>query len=71
MGNIFLSPMSQEAHLARAIKGQLEQAVPGVETFVSGVDVQLGQAWLEAMDNAFADARAILVLCSRRSAERP
>jgi len=59
MGNTFLSHMSQEAHLARAIKGQLEQAVPGVEIFVSGVDVQLGQAWLEAIDNAFADARAI------------
>lgn len=68
---IFLSHISEEAKLAGTIKEQLELALPGAEVFVSAVDIHLGQAWLKAIDEALANAKAVVVLCSPRSIKRP
>jgi hypothetical protein len=68
---VFLSHIAEEGSLAAAIKRALEEAVSDFEVFVSGVDIQLGQAWLDALDGAFDNASAVLVLCSPRSITRP
>jgi hypothetical protein len=67
----FLSHITEEARAARTLKEQLERAIPGAEVFVSAVDVRLGDAWLTEIDQALTGARAVLVLCSPRSASRP
>jgi TIR domain-containing protein len=68
---VFLSHIAEEGPLAAAMKRTLEEAVDDFEVFVSGVDIQLGQAWLDALDRAFDNSRAVLVLCSPRSIIRP
>jgi hypothetical protein len=68
---VFLSHIAEEGPLAAAVKQALETAVVDLEIFVSGVDIQLGQAWLDSLDRAFDNSKAVLVLCSRRSIARP
>jgi len=68
---IFLSHVSDEAPEARAIKQGLEAAMPGLDVFVSAVDIHLGDAWLREIDEALTDARAVLALCSPSSVRRP
>jgi hypothetical protein len=68
---VFLSHIAEEGSLAAAMKRALEEAVDDFEVFVSGVDIQLGQAWLDALDGAFDNSSAVLVLCSPRSITRP
>jgi hypothetical protein len=47
---VFLSHIAEEGPLAAAMKRALEEAVDDFEVFVSGVDIQLGQAWLAALE---------------------
>ena len=68
---VFLSHIAEEGPLAAAMKGALEGVVDHFEVFVSGVDIQLGRAWLDALDGAFDNSSAVLVLCSPRSITRP
>jgi hypothetical protein len=69
--NIFLSHISEESSEARAIKLSLENALPGLEVFVSAVDIHFGQQWLAEINKAMKRAKAILVLCSPQSVRRP
>jgi hypothetical protein len=68
---VFLSHVSEEAPEARALKKALEKGMPGVDVFVSAVDIHLGQAWLKEIDKAMTGAKAVLALCSRNSVRRP
>jgi hypothetical protein len=68
---VFLSHISDEAPEARALKAALEKALPGLNVFVSATDIHLGQAWLEEIDDALAEAKVILTLCSPNSIRRP
>ena len=68
---VFLSHIAEEGPLAAAMKTALQEAAEGVEAFVSGVDIPLGRAWLDALGAAFDEAGAVLVLCSPRSITRP
>lgn len=67
----FISHISEEALEARALKSELEAAIPGIEAFVSAADIHLGDAWLQEINDALVDARLILVLCSPNSVRRP
>ena len=68
---VFLSHIAEEGQFAAAMKRALEQAFNDFEVFVSGVDIQLGRAWLNALDVAFDNSNTVLVLCSPRSIARP
>ena len=68
---VFLSHITEEGPLAAAMKSALEDVVDHLEVFVSGVDIQLGLVWLNALDRAFDNSIAVLVLCSPRSITRP
>jgi hypothetical protein len=68
---IFLSHISEESSEARAIKISLEKALPGLEVFVSAVDIHFGQQWMAEINEAMKRAQAILVLCSPQSVRRP
>jgi len=69
--NVFLSHIAEESPLAAAMKDALQAAVQDFEVFVSGVDIPLGRAWLDALDAAFDHSSAVLVLCSPRSIAKP
>ncbi|MFZ5431572.1 MAG: toll/interleukin-1 receptor domain-containing protein [Bacteroidota bacterium] len=69
--NIFLSHISEESSEARAIKIALENALPGLEVFVSAVDIHFGQQWMAEINDAMNQAQVILVLCSPQSVRRP
>jgi hypothetical protein len=69
--NVFLSHISEESSEARAIKTSLESALPGLEVFVSAVDIHFGQQWLAEINKTIKRAKAILVLCSPQSVRRP
>ncbi|WNM60547.1 toll/interleukin-1 receptor domain-containing protein [Candidatus Nitrospira neomarina] len=71
MMKVFLSHIAEEGPLAAAMKRALEEAIADFEVFVSGVDIKLGRAWLDALDRAFDNSSAVLVLCSPRSIARP
>ena len=68
---IFLSHITGEEPVAKAIKDNLERALKGVEVFVAGQDIRVGDKWLEIINEALSSAQAVIVLCSRRSIERP
>lgn len=67
----FISHISEEAREAGALKKSLEAAIRGVEFFVSAKDIHLGEPWLKVIDEAVADAKLILTLCSPNSVRRP
>jgi len=69
--NLFLSHISGESSEARALKTSLESALPGLEVFVSAVDIHIGQQWMDEINKAMKKAKAILVLCSPQSIRRP
>jgi hypothetical protein len=49
---VFPSHVSEEAPEARALKKVLDQGVPGIDVFVSAVDIHLGHDWLKEIDEA-------------------
>lgn len=49
----------------------LEIALPGLEVFVSAVDIHFGDQWLKVIDEAMERASIILSLCSPGSVRRP
>lgn len=67
---IFLSHISEESSVAKAIKGSLESALPSVEVFVSAADIHSGDQWLKVIDEAMEGANMILCLCSPGSVRR-
>lgn len=69
--NVFLSHISEESSEARAIKTSLENALPGLEVFVSAADIHFGDQWLKVIDEAMERAKVILSLCSPGSMRRP
>lgn len=68
---IFLSHISEESSVAKAIKESLESALPGIEVFVSAADIRSGDQWLKVIDEAMELAKLILSLCSPNSVRRP
>lgn len=67
---IFISHIWEEARLARIIKDQLNCAVFKAEAFVSDVDIDPGEAWLEAISDALTGTKVMVVLCSPQSIKR-
>src|SRR5690349_21707077 len=68
---VFLSHISEEASEARALKKQLESALPGLEVFVSTTDIHLGHSWLMEVHKALERSKVSLALCSPNSVRRP
>jgi len=68
---IFVSHITEEAHLARGIKHHLETAIAGARVFVSAADISLGDDWRTSLTEALNQSRALVVLCSARSIRRP
>src|SRR5437660_11931897 len=68
---VFVSHITEEAHLARKIKQHMEQALPGASTFVSAEDIRLGEDWRVSLKKALDGTKALVVLCSPRSIRRP
>lgn len=74
MTSLFISHVSQEAPLARALKRWLEKTfVDDCRVFVSSDpgDLLPGEKWLDRIDEALRNADALLVLCSPASLPRP
>lgn len=69
--HVFLSHISEEATEARSLKAMLEIALPGLEVFVSAVDIHFGDQWLKVIDEAMERASIILSLCSPGSVRHP
>ncbi len=68
--NIFLSHITEESSVAKALKISLENALPGIEVFVSAADIHYGDQWLKAIDEAMESANIVLCLCSPGSVRR-
>lgn len=68
--NIFLSHISEESTVAKALKVSLESALPGIEVFVSAADIHYGDQWLKVIDEAMERAKIIISLCSPASVRR-
>lgn len=71
---LFLSHIHEEAALARVLQKWTEDSFPGQCTvFVSSDDksIKKGSKWLDEIGNALTEARALVVLCSPNSLQRP
>jgi hypothetical protein len=68
---VFLSHVAEEAPVAERLKAELERALVGARVFVSSRDVALGDEWLGKLAHAVDHAKALVVLCSPRSIEKP
>ena len=72
--NVFISHISEEAHIAKVLKEWIEASFLGqCEVFVSSdkADIPAGSKWLDKIDTALESAKALIVLCSRKSLTRP
>jgi hypothetical protein len=71
---IFISHISEEAGLAGILKEHIDRDFLGMlELFVSTdlASISAGSQWLEAIKKALKDAQIELLLCSKRSIQRP
>jgi hypothetical protein len=71
---IFVSHISEEAKLATIIKERLERDYLGmIDVFVSSdkASITVGHRWLNEVSGALENAKALLVLCSPLSVQRP
>ena len=68
---VFVSHITEEAHIASKLKYHLEKALPDATAFVSSQDIRLGDDWRAALTKAVNKAEALVVLCSPRSIRRP
>lgn len=71
---MFVSYIHEEEYLADALQRQLsELLLGGIEFFVSGLptSIDLGQRWLEQIDDALRKASAALIICSNHSIYHP
>lgn len=71
---LFLSHIHEEAALAGVLQRWTEDSFPGQCTvFVSSDDksIKKGSKWLDEIGNALTEARALVVLCSPNSLQRP
>lgn len=68
---VFVSHAAEEAHVAAELRRHLEAAVPGVDAFVSSEGIEAGERWLAALEGQIKDAAMMIILCSRRSIDRP
>ena len=70
--NVFISHITEEASLASVLKEWVESTFLGqVDVFVSKHDISLGQQWFRRLEEELTDAKAMLVLCSKRSVSMP
>ena len=71
---IFISHISDEADLARAIRERLEGDFLGlIDAFVSSDtdSISAGSNWLKSVEEALKTCKVLLVLCSPQSVGRP
>jgi hypothetical protein len=70
---VFISHISQEKDLALAVKQLVETYFVQAKVFVSSVpeDLPPGDNWLDAVIENLDKCSAVLVLCSKKSVERP
>lgn len=70
--SIFISYTQDEAPLAIQIKGWIDQHFGDhCTSFVSQVNIELGEQWLESLGKALQKAELIIVLCSPSSVRKP
>jgi hypothetical protein len=67
---VFISHITEEAHLALKIKRHLQDALKA-RVFVSADDIRLGDDWKASLRTALDEAKVMVVLCSQRSIMRP
>ena len=69
---VFISHVSQEAPLATVLKHWIESAFLGqVDVFVSSEisDISAGDQWFHEIENALADTKVVIVICSSVSVQ--
>jgi hypothetical protein len=69
--NIFVSHIAEERKAAIALKRALESVTPQLSVWVSSLDIQPGQKWMDELALKLKKTKAIIVLCSAKSLERP
>lgn len=72
--DIFISHISEEAEVGRALKELIEHHFPGPpKVFVSsdGESIKMGRDWLETVLKALRTCKAEIVVCSQKSVARP
>ena len=72
--SLFISHISEEAECAVPLKEMIEHDFADlVECFTSSDvgDIGAGQNWLAAVEGAMRKAKAVIVLCSKASVQRP
>ena len=71
---MFISHISGEAEMASLLRQLVEDGFPGRVEFFTSSDVgsiDIGADWLEAITKAIDRARAVIMLCSRDSVNKP
>ena len=69
---VFISHITEEAALASVLKNWIESTFLGqVDVFVSGHDISSGEQWFRRLGVELTDAKAMLVLCSKKSVASP
>lgn len=71
---IFISHISEEAELAKLLQEHIDRDFLGLlELFVSSdlASISAGSQWLQEIGRALKDAKIELLLCSKRSIQRP
>lgn len=71
---IFISHISEEAELARLLQEHIDRDFLGMlELFVSSdlISISAGSQWLQEIEQALKEAQIELLLCSKKSIQRP
>lgn len=68
---VFISHITEEAHIARRLKEHIERALPNSSAFASVEDIHLGEDWRASLKRALDGSQVLVVLCSQRSLRRP
>jgi hypothetical protein len=72
--SLFISHISEEAEYAALLKEMIQQDFLGLAKCFTSSDIGgigAGKNWLAAVEHAMAEAKAVIVLCSRASVHRP
>jgi hypothetical protein len=68
---VFVSHIAEEGPLSRVLKEWIGSAVGIDRVFASTHDIDLGEQWLDQINEALSAADALVVLCSPGSMQRP
>lgn len=68
---VFISYSHQEEPLGRTLKESIEKSVADSSVFLSSVDLELGERWLDELELQLAKATHVILVCSPQSVDRP